>query len=245
MRKPVVLIHGLFGHLNDPKILSSVGEQDIHAPDLLGYGRQVDATVDGITLEDQADHIFRYIETNKLGPVTLVGHSVGGAVAVLVAVKYPKNVASLISVEGNFTLKDAFWSAQITQKPLVEVEEIVNEYRADPDAWISGAGVPLNDWTRALARGWLNYQPAATVKAQARAVVEATGKPGYLNDIRSQMASRLPFHLIAGERSRAEWDVPKWASAGATSHFTVPNTGHLMMAEDPAAFGKAIRERTE
>ncbi|WP_428942794.1 alpha/beta fold hydrolase [Xanthomonas oryzae] len=42
--------------------------------------------------------------------VHLVGHSVGGAVSALVCSLYPELVASFTSVEGNFTLKDAFWS---------------------------------------------------------------------------------------------------------------------------------------
>lgn len=245
MKKPIVLVHGLFGHLNDPKILSSISERDVFAPDLLGYGEHSEEQIDAISLEDQADHVARYIQSNDLGMVNLVGHSIGGAVVVLVARKYPQMVASLISVEGNFTLKDAFWSGQIAQKALPEVEEIVDTYKVDPDAWISGAGVPLNEWTKSLARSWLHNQPASTIQAQARAVVEATGKPDYLDSIRLLMTSDLPFHLIAGECSREGWDVPEWAVRHATSDYNIPNMGHLMMAEDPEAFGAAIRERRE
>ncbi|WP_227744214.1 alpha/beta fold hydrolase [Yersinia kristensenii] len=43
-------------------------------------------------------------------PVHVIGHSVGGAVAVLFARRYPEMTRSLTSVEGNFTLSDAFWS---------------------------------------------------------------------------------------------------------------------------------------
>lgn len=245
MKKPIVLVHGLFGHLNDPKILSSISERDVFAPDLLGYGEHSEVQIDAIALEDQADHVARYIQSNDLGMVNLVGHSVGGAVVVLVTRKYPQMVASLTSVEGNFTLKDAFWSGQIAQKALSEVEEIVDGYKVNPDAWISGAGVPLNEWTRALARSWLYNQPASTIKAQARAVVEATGKPDYLDSIRSLMTTDLPIHLIAGECSREGWNVPEWAVRLATSDYNIPNTGHLMMVEDPEAFGAAIRERRE
>jgi pimeloyl-ACP methyl ester carboxylesterase len=242
MKKPIVLVHGLFGHLKDPKILGSISEFGVFAPDLLGYGEHSAVQIDAIALEDQADHVARYIQNDDLGMVNLVGHSVGGAVAVLVAKKYPQMAASLTSVKGNFTLKDAFWSGQIAQKALPEVEQIVDGYKADPDCWISSAGVPLNEWTKALARSWLNNQPASTIKAQARAVVEATGKPDYLDSIRSLMTSDLPFHLIAGERSRDGWDVPEWAAKLATSNYNIPNTGHLMMAEDPEGFGLAVKE---
>jgi hypothetical protein len=63
----------------------------------------------------------------------------------------------LVSVEGNFTLADAFWSAQLASRDLVEVDEIL---RAKTEI------------AHALA-----YQPASTVQAMARAVVEFTGEP--------------------------------------------------------------------
>lgn len=240
-KNSAVLIHGLFGHLNDPVILSAIDQANVFAPDLLGYGENAGMCIDGISLEDQADHIARFIESTQSGAVNLVGHSVGGAVAVLVAAKYPELLARLISVEGNFTLKDAFWSAQVAKKELWEVEEIVAQYRADPDAWISEAGVGLNEWTQSLARSWLEFQPPSTVRAQARAVVEATGRPEYLQGVRSLLASDLAFHLLAGEQSRAAWDVPSWVSQLATSEHIIPGVGHLMMAESPQLFGDAIR----
>lgn len=241
MIKPVVLIHGLFGHLNDPIILNSITEKNVFAPDLLGYGEYRDHPLDDLTLDQQADHVAGFIRDKDLGPVNLVGHSVGGAVSVLLAANYPDYVATLTSVEGNFTLKDAFWSAQIAKQDLIKVEETIIGYKTDPDAWIAAAGVDLNDWSKTLARNWLDNQPASTIKAQARAVVAATGKPEYLETIRKLMASDLPFHLLAGEFSREGWDVPYWGVEQATSNHDIPGTGHLMMAEKPVAFGEAIR----
>lgn len=238
MTHPIVLIHGLFGHLKDPTIIRSLNHADVFAPDLLGYGIEEGAAE--WSLQDQADHVGHWIERNSPGPVHLVGHSVGGAVAALVAGRYAERVASFTSIEGNFTLKDAFWSGQIAQKPLSEVEAIIAGYRADPAAWISAAGVPLTDWTRELAQSWLDHQSAHTVQTQAKAVVAATGQGEYLALWRRLLETGLPIHLMAGERSRPGWDVPDWVLS-ATSRVTVmPNAGHLMMAEDPAAFGAAL-----
>ncbi|MEH6631454.1 MAG: alpha/beta hydrolase [Halopseudomonas aestusnigri] len=238
--RPVVLVHGLFGHLNDPRILNAIADRNIFAPDLLGYGVYRNSRIDGLTLMEQADHVAGFIRDINLEPVNLVGHSVGGAVSVLLAAHYPELVATLTSIEGNFTLKDAFWSAQVAEQDLAEVEATIAGYKADPDGWISSAGVELNDWTKTLARSWLDNQPATTIKAQARAVVEATGKPEYLEHVRQLMASHMPYHLIAGENSRQDWDIPIWAAESASSNQDIPGTGHLMMAESPEAFGEVI-----
>lgn len=237
---PLVLLHGLIGGLGDPEILAAFGGQEVHAPDLLGYGRNCDADTSALSLEDQARHVADFIAGLDRGPVHLAGHSVGGAVAVLVAQRFPGHVRSLTSIEGNFTLKDAFWSAQLADKSDAEVAEIFAGYLADPAAWIAGAGVPVTPWTAALARDWLAYQPAATVKAQARAVVAATEPPGYLEAIRTLMASDLPVYLVAGARSAAGWDTPDWANRACRLRIDIPNVGHLMMAENPQAHARAI-----
>lgn len=38
----------------------------------------------------------------------------------------------LVDVEGNFTLADAFWSAELARKPAAEAEALLESYRADP-----------------------------------------------------------------------------------------------------------------
>lgn len=238
--RPIVLVHGLFGSLGDPKILNAFENAEVHAPDLIGYGANRDADTSNLTLSDQAQHVAKFVSGLGGRKVHLVGHSVGGAVSALVTCQFPELVESYTSAEGNFTLKDAFWSGQIAVKPDEEVAAIIEDYKADPNAWIARAGVPIDGWTSRLARDWLAHQPASTVKAQAKAVVVATGQDDYLDGIRSLMASKMPVYLIAGARSAEGWDVPDWANARCTARINIPDAGHLMMAEDPAAFAAAI-----
>ena len=137
-------------------------------------------------------------------------------------------------------MKDAFWSGQIAKKPMDEVNAIVSEYKKDPDAWISNAGVRVTDFTSRLARDWLDNQPASTIKAQAGAVVEATGDIKYLEQLKQLMQSKVPVYLVAGERSSAGWHVPVWANEICTMRVNIPGVGHLIMAESPEAFAKTV-----
>lgn len=240
-KQAVVLIHGLFGSLNDPKILAEFGDVDIYAPDLIGYGEFSQIDTSGIDLFTQAKHVAKFIRKSELEEAHLVGHSVGGAIAVLLSERFPELVSSVTSIEGNLTIKDAFWSAELASMPVEDVEEIVAGYRRAPNEWIAGAGVQITEWTSRLAYSWLTNQPATTVQAQARAVVEATEPNSYLETLSRLMYSGLPVNLIAGSRSSEAWDVPNWVTQQCTMRINIAGLGHLMMAENPAQFASAVQ----
>lgn len=244
MNHTIVLVHGLIGHLADPTILGAFGDHDVQAPDLIGYGSHQTERVDNLRLVDQAHHLLDHLAATGLDRVHLVGHSVGGAVAVLAAALRPETVVSLTSVEGNFVPSDAFWSAGLAKKSESEIDEFLAVLRADPRAWIAEAGVAPSPWSTALATSWLHNQPALTIKAQAAAVVEATEDPAYLTTIRQLIDSGLRFNLLAGERSSAGWGVPTWVRRAATTDRTISGVGHLMMAEAPTRFAEAVLAMT-
>jgi lipase len=112
---PVVFVHGLIGTLGDQDLLSNFSPRTVLAPDLLGYGEHASTAPEHIDLYAQADHLKGVIEEAGTEPVHLIGHSVGGVVAALLADQHRHRVASLVSVEGNFTLADAFWSAKVAR----------------------------------------------------------------------------------------------------------------------------------
>lgn len=187
---------------------------------MLGYGSEARADPAGLTIDAQVDYVRTAVERASYGgPVHVVGHSIGGVIGAVYAHRFPEQVASFVSVEGNFTLVDAFWSAQLATKTPDEVREAMRSNAAAAQA--------------------LDFQPATTVRAMARAVIEFTGDPGYEGLLRDVFA-RTPVHLVAGGRSRAGWDVPGWALAAAATYTEVPDAGHMVMQEAPEAFGAVL-----
>ena len=234
---PLLLVHGLLGHMRVRQIFEYFGSR-AHAPDLLGYGERGDW--DGaLSLRAQVEFLHQYCHEHELAPVHVAGHSVGGAIAVLFARKYPNHVASILNIEGNFTLKDAFWSKRIAESTLDETARGLEADRADPGGWLERCGVEPTDERIDAARSHLDNQSAATVYACARSVVEVTGRPEYLRDVAAVLECGTPMQLLAGERSEAQWDVPAFVRERAPLR-RLPNTGHLVTIESPQAFTQAV-----
>jgi pimeloyl-ACP methyl ester carboxylesterase len=236
---PLLLIHGLLGSSSfyDPQ--AQLAELEVHAPDLLGYGanRSIDQ---GISLHAQAGEIVRVLREEVGRPAWLLGHSVGGAVMMLAAEQAPEMVRGLISVEGNFTLKDAFWCSRIAAMPELEWAAEFGAMEDDPAGWLERSGIEASDLRIAWARDILANQPYTTIQAMARSVVGVTGAPGYLEGVRRVLGTGVPLYLLGGELSASGWDIPEWVLALARSSQVQAKAGHMMMLEDPAAFCRIV-----
>lgn len=238
--RPVVLIHGFIGSLDEPALRDNLGGHPLLAPALLGYGTNASVNPTTINLPAQAEHVSRAVyERFGTERVHIVGHSVGGVVSALFANQHPEQVASMVSIEGNFTLGDAFWSASVGRMSESEAGAMLDGFRADPAAWLAQSGVTPTPARTETAARWLAMQPASTLRAMGRSVVEITAIPAYQDLLRTVFA-RVPVHLVSGERSRAAWDVPEWALRQAASNHLIPGVGHMMMLEDTDGFGQLV-----
>ena len=74
------------------------GDFEVHLLDLPGFGRSegVRQTVDA---KQMADWVNDYVVTHRLGSVHVIGHSLGGAVALAFATHYPEQVARLVLLD--------------------------------------------------------------------------------------------------------------------------------------------------
>ncbi|TVZ40789.1 esterase [Alteromonadaceae bacterium 2753L.S.0a.02] len=94
--KPVVLIHGLFGSLENLGMIARLLAEHytVYSVDLPDHGRT--AHTQGSSLADMAKQMYRWLEQQHLGKVQLFGHSLGGKVAMELALTYPERVAKLV-----------------------------------------------------------------------------------------------------------------------------------------------------
>ncbi len=93
-RPPVILLHGAGGiHLSWPPQIRRLAGEKIYAPDLPGHGKSEGAGRQSI--DEYADDVLAFMKELKIEAAVIVGHSMGSAVALTLALKYPKQVLGL------------------------------------------------------------------------------------------------------------------------------------------------------
>lgn len=93
---PLILLHGLFGSLDN---LGGVARRledqwQIHALDERNHGAS--PHTDAMDYPSMADDVIAYMDTQGIDKASLLGHSMGGKVAMQVALKAPERVQKLI-----------------------------------------------------------------------------------------------------------------------------------------------------
>lgn len=92
----VILIHGLFGDLDNLKALGKSLEDSftVVRVDVANHGNS--KQVSSMTYLSLAEDIKQLIETLKISSAILVGHSMGGKIAMATALSYPDLVSKLV-----------------------------------------------------------------------------------------------------------------------------------------------------
>jgi pimeloyl-ACP methyl ester carboxylesterase len=93
----VVLVHGVGGsHLYWPRELRRLPQATVLALDLPGHGRSDGPGCE--TIEGYRDALVGFLDGAATHRVVIVGHSMGGAVALLAALTHPQRVAGLVLI---------------------------------------------------------------------------------------------------------------------------------------------------
>lgn len=105
---PLILIHGGQDHCRNWDWIAEELRHDWHiiAPDLRGHGDSAWSPDGHYSFEAYVCDIAQLINQKKLGPATIVGHSMGGNIASRYASIYPENVKKLVNIEGILPNKD-------------------------------------------------------------------------------------------------------------------------------------------
>jgi len=129
---PLVFLHG-FGSTKDDytDVVQQVGLADrpVLAYDAPGCGATTCSDLDAITVPFLVSVAQRVLQAKKISRFHLIGHSMGGLTALLLASREPACVASFVNIEGNVAPEDCFLSRQIISHAHPDPQDFFRDFQ--------------------------------------------------------------------------------------------------------------------
>ena len=138
---PLLILHGFLGMSDNWKSLGSLYANEgfqVHMLDLRNHGKSFHS--DKFNYEVMAEDVLEYCTHHHLLEISIIGHSMGGKVALLFATLYPEKVSKLIIADigpkyyplHHQDILDGLNAVDFSNKPSrTEVEEILYPYIPD------------------------------------------------------------------------------------------------------------------
>lgn len=170
---PVLLLHGLGASKVSflPTFDGLADHHEVHALDLPGFGKSDRPLPAGrrYTMAWMADQVHGYIVRNGLRQVHLVGNSMGGRIAVELALRHPSSVRSVVGL-GSAVAFD-------------EYQRLGHVLRLLQPHWAGVAPFPMRlAWVEGLLRDMFHDPsrvPAANLRAAAEEALALLAERGY------------------------------------------------------------------
>ena len=224
--EPMMLIHGFGGDLNNWLFNHEVlaGDRSVYALDLPGHGESAKDVGDG-SLATLADAVLGLMDSQGLDAVHLVGHSMGGAVSLLIADRAPERVNSLTLIasaglgeEINGDYLDGFVAA----KDRRALKPLLTQLFSDE-----------NLVTRQLVDDMLKYKRLEGVDAALASIARAAFKDGKQQSVLRGAIERLgkPVLVIWGGNDRIIPSSHVPASGGLVQTQVLADRGHMVQME--------------
>jgi len=204
-------------------------EYSIIAPDLPGFGDSPGLADYSYDLEDHADICRSLLDCYPGHSVHIIGHSMGGAVGIILAEKIAERLASFINVEGNLIGHDCTVSRK---KASVSFEDF--EKRQLPGMIMATAMSP--EPGRRLWSVLLKKADKRGLYCSSRSLVAWSDSGVLLEKFRRLNCKRIYIH---GDRNSS---MPVLRRLEGISVSRISHSGHFPMNDNPVEFYGVISD---
>jgi pimeloyl-ACP methyl ester carboxylesterase len=241
----VILLHGIAesSQVWERIIPLLATRHTVIAPDLLGHGRS-DKPKGDYSLASQANLIRDIQVALGLPSATLVGHSLGGGIAMQFAYQFPERCDRLVLIASGglgsdvtFLLRSLGLPGADLVAPLV-LSGWVRDRIVDAGSWLARRGLRLSSGQRALWESYAGLTDPNTRRAfiaTGHSVIDHQGQRVSAMD-RLYLAEQLPVLVMWGGRDRIIPVSHAHAAQEAMPHATLEildDAGHFLPAEQP------------
>ena len=231
---PIVFLHG-FGSTKEDYVDiaydASFAGRPFVAYDAPGCGETVCDDLSKVSIPFLVQTARAVLREERIERFHLVGHSMGGLTALLLAHEEPDRVLSFVDIEGNLAPEDCFLSRQVVTHPSDDAERFFADFieRTRRSPFFSSALYAAN--LRHKVR------PGAV-----RGIFESMVELSDHGDLMSKfLALPFPRMFMYGEQNSSLSYLPALAAAGVELA-EIPNSGHFPMYSNPVAMWRRIAE---
>jgi pimeloyl-ACP methyl ester carboxylesterase len=251
---PILLIHGITSSSRTWKrVMPRLAEtHTVIAPDLLGHGRSAKPQGD-YSLGAYASGIRDLLVALEVPRTTVVGHSLGGGVAMQFAYQFPERVGRLVLVSSGGIGRDVNPILRAAALPGAEFvlplmfSPTLHDAAVKVRGLISRVGLQPNADIEGVSEGFASLTEADARRAfldTVRSVIDVSGQKVSAAD-RLYLAGDVPTMVLWGERDRI---IP--VSHAHEAHSMMPGSrleifedgGHFPFNDHPERFVAAMRD---
>jgi pimeloyl-ACP methyl ester carboxylesterase len=250
---PLLLIHGIAGSSRTWRYVMPALAEDftVLAPDLLGHGESAKPIGD-YSLGAYASGLRDLLAVLQLGPVTVVGQSFGGGVAMQLAYQHPELVDRLVLVGSGGLGREVSWLLRALTLPGVEyvLPFLFPSFARQRGDAVGRALHRRGLYAPRVAEMWRAYQSLGEAENRTafvrtlRAVLEPGGQSISATD-RLYLAAAVPTMIVWGDEDRI---IP--VEHAYTTHEAIPGSrleifegaGHFPHVEEPERFVEVVRD---
>jgi len=234
---PLVLLHVGLGAIEmfGWNIPALAVKRQVIAVDLQGHGRTADIDRP-FSVEYMADDIAALVRHLDLDRVDIVGYSLGGGVALQVAIRHPELVGKLVVVSTVFR-RDGFYPEMLAQQ--AQVHAAAAEFmKQTPMYELYSAVAPrTQDWPRLLDKIGTAMKQPFDLTEQIRGITAPTLVVAGDCDIFPPAHAVEMFSLLGGGQRDGGWD----GSGRPKSRLAIlPGLTHYTIFSDPALSTTAL-----
>lgn len=247
---PVVLIPGL----SSPRAV-----WDEVAPDLARTHRVILVQVNGFAGDDPGENLkpgildgivgdlHGYLAAQKLAPAKIVGHSMGGLVALQLARAHPGDASALMIVDALPYVGDIFVPgatvAQIEPQAKAMRDRMAASLgKSDPAAaQRTAAGMALTPGAQAKVAAWIG-QADPRVSGQAMYEDMTTDLRPDMAEIATPITLVFPYSAAMPKERAEPFYRAEYAKAPKVTFVPVADSAHFVMLDQPQAFAAALAD---
>ncbi|TQF01164.1 alpha/beta hydrolase [Kitasatospora acidiphila] len=224
-----VYLHGL-GASSGPYFTASAVHPELAGHrslllDLLGFGISDRPTDFGYTLEEHADAVAAALDEAGVEAAEVIAHSMGGAVAIVLAARHPRLVAKLVLVDANLDPQPAARTAKAGSSGIASYSE---------QEFLAGGWKQVRD--RVGPHWWSTMRLAGREALHRSAVHLAAGSTPTMRELLLELP--IPRTYLRPAADPALPGAERLAAHGV-SVVSIPDCGHNIMLDNPQAFARA------